>query len=409
MSKCAVKGKIGPRQFIQISPDKCMTHDNTAAVMKKFNAMRLTEVHRPEQLVFTLDHNVQDKSKENLDKYASIATFAKRYGIDHYPAGRGIGHQVMVEEAHVLPGQLIVASDSHSNMYGGLGCLGTPVVRSDAAGIWATGTTWWQIPKLARVNLTGTLNRKAGATSKDIIIALCGLFNGDEILNHAIEFYGDGIADLSVDDRLTIANMTTEWGAVAGIFPADDTTFSWLNRRISLLENRKSSSRLNHDIFDHLQEQYQLGELKADDGANYDVTLDMDISAVQPFVSGPNDVKKMRSVLDIEKDQVQIQKAYIVSCVNSRVDDLASAADVFRSVDVKKRKVAKGVEMYIAAASSEVEETCLQGDWQVLVDAGAIPLPSGCGPCVGLGRGLLQSGEVGISATNRNFKGRMGS
>eukprot|EP00944_MAST-04C_sp_MAST-4C-sp1_P002322 g2322.t1 len=98
VSKCAVKGKIGPRQFIQISPDKCMTHDNTAAVMKKFNAMRLTEVHRPEQLVFTLDHNVQDKSKENLDKYASIATFAKRYGIDHYPAGRGIGHQVMVEE-----------------------------------------------------------------------------------------------------------------------------------------------------------------------------------------------------------------------------------------------------------------------------------------------------------------------
>ena len=159
-----------------------------------------------------------------------------------------------------------------------------------------------------------------------------------------------------------------------------------------------------------MQEQYQLGELKADDGANYDVILDMDISAVQPFVSRPNDVKKMRSVLDIEKDRSKSKKPYCLLCLNSRVDDLASAADVIRSVDVKKWKVAKGVEMYIAAASSEVEETSrLQGDWQVLVDAGAIPLPSGCGPCVGLGKGLLQSGEVGISATNRNFKGRMGS
>ena len=207
--RCVVKGRSGPREFVQIRPHKCMTHDNSAAVIEKFESLGVVDIHAPDQLVFTLDHNVQDRSERNLAKYQRIAAFARAHGIDAYGAGRGIGHQVMVEEGHVLPGTMVVASDSHSNMYGGLGCLGTPVVRTDAAGIWATGETWWQIPHLAKVRLSGSLQRDAGATSKDIIIALCGLFNNDEVLNHAVEFCGPGLADLSVDDRLTIANMTT--------------------------------------------------------------------------------------------------------------------------------------------------------------------------------------------------------
>lgn len=131
--------------------------------------------------------------------------------------GRGIGHQIMVEEGYVWPGTLVVASDSHSNMYGGVGCLGTPVVRTDAASIWATGRTWWQIPPVAKIHFTGTL--PVGVTGKDVIVALCGLFNNDEVLNHAIEFSGseDTLRSLPVDDRLTIANMTTEWGALTGL------------------------------------------------------------------------------------------------------------------------------------------------------------------------------------------------
>ncbi|KAM9916058.1 hypothetical protein OXX59_010247, partial [Metschnikowia pulcherrima] len=134
-------------------------------------------------------HDVQNKTDKNLEKYRNIENFAKDQGIDFYPAGRGIGHQIMIEEGYAFPGNLSVASDSHSNTYGGIGALGTPIVRTDAASIWATGQTWWQIPPVARVELTGELQK--GVTGKDVIVALCGIFNNDEVLNHAIEFVGD--------------------------------------------------------------------------------------------------------------------------------------------------------------------------------------------------------------------------
>src|SRR5690606_38641833 len=162
------------------------------------------------QIVFTLDHNVQDTGEDNLKKYAKIEAFANEHGIDFYPAGRGIGHQIMCEEGYAWPGTLAVASDSHSNMYGGLGCLGTPIVRTAAAALWATDRTWWQVPPVAKVELRGKL--RPGVTGKDVIVTLCGLFNKDEVLNHAVEFAGDGLSSLSIDERLTIANMTTEWG-----------------------------------------------------------------------------------------------------------------------------------------------------------------------------------------------------
>ena len=173
-----------------IRPAHVMTHDNTGAVMSKFQAIGADRMAHPRQPVFTLDHNIQNKSDENLAKYARIEQFAAEMGVDFYPAGRGIGHQIMCEEGYVWPGTMVVASDSHSNMYGGLGCLGTPVVRTDAAAIWATGQTWWQVPPVARVKLIGKL--LPGVTGKDVIITLCGLFNNDEVLNHAIEFTGDG-------------------------------------------------------------------------------------------------------------------------------------------------------------------------------------------------------------------------
>ena len=205
--------------FISIKPAHVMTHDNTGAVMGKFKAIGASKMANPRQPVFTLDHNVQDKSETNLKKYAGIEAFGKQMGVDFYPAGRGIGHQIMCEEGYAWPGTMVVASDSHSNMYGGLGCLGTPVVRTDAAALWATARTWWQVPPITKVELTGNLQK--GVTGKDVIITLCGLFNNDEVLNHVLEFIGNGIVDLSIDERLTIANMTTEWGSLAGVFPID--------------------------------------------------------------------------------------------------------------------------------------------------------------------------------------------
>lgn len=386
--------------YLSIRPAHVMTHDNTGAVIPKFRSIGAKKVADPRQPVFTLDHNVQDTSAENLAKYAKIEAFAEEHGIDFYPAGRGIGHQIMVEEGYAWPHTLCVASDSHSNMYGGIGCLGTPVVRTDAAAIWATGRTWWQVPPVARCELKGKLHK--GVTGKDVIITLCGLFNHDEVLNHAVEFTGDGVTSLSISERLTIANMSTEWGALAGIFPVDGRTIRWLRERAEFLMERDG---VHPRIHERRIAQLERDPIRAGELAEYAIDLTLDLATVEPYVSGPNTVKVMASAADLRAKKIQVHKAYLLSCVNSRVDDLAEAASILRD-----KTIAPGVKFYVAAASSEVQaESERRGDWQVLMNAGAIALPPGCGACIGLGQGTLEDGEVGISATNRNFKGRMGS
>ena len=397
--------------YIMIQPAYVMTHDNTGAVIPKFKSIGATKLAFPRQVVHTLDHNVQDKSEKNLKKYKKIEEFSKSMGADFYPAGRGIGHQIMCEEGYAFPGTIAVASDSHSNMYGGLGCLGTPIVRTDAAAIWATGKTWWKVPQIAKVELNGNLQK--GVTGKDVIISLCGYFNHDEVLNHAIEFVGEGVKHLTIEERLTISNMTTEWGALVGLFPIDEKVISWLRDRDQYIQKRGLEGvlsdkggngkhpRINKEKILELEKNI----LKADDNAFYSKELKIDLSTIEPFVAGPNSVKVMNSVSELKKKNLKINKAYLVSCVNSRLNDIKEAAEI-----VKGKRVAEGVDFFIAAASSEVQkESEIAGYWQTLLNAGAQPLPPGCGPCIGLGAGLLEDGEVGISATNRNFKGRMGS
>ena len=375
-----------------------MTHDNTSAVMKKFKSIGATRVHDPRQPVFALDHEIQNTTEENLKKYQSIEKFARDHGIDFYPAGTGIGHQLMISEGYVVPGSLVVASDSHSNMYGALGALGTPVVRTDAAAIWATGEFWWQIPPSIQVVLSGKL--RAGVTGKDVIITLCGLYNKEEVLNAALEFAGPGVATLSMDARLAIANMTTEWGALTGWFPVDAVTIRYLRQRLSVLEKKSVARLAAGDI-----EKWVENPPAPDSDAVYAARIEVDLDEVSPHVSGPDTVQVMRSLADIEKEKIAIQKAYLLSCVNSRLEDLEAAARV-----IKGKKVSNGVALYVSAASKEIQQAAeASGAWKALVEAGAKTLPAGCGPCIGLGTGLLEPGEVGISATNRNFKGRMGS
>lgn len=381
--------------YLYIRPAYVMTHDNTGAVIPKFKSIGAKKIFNPNQVVNTLDHNVQDKSDKNLEKYAAIEKFARDMGTHFYPAGRGIGHQIMCEEGFAWPGEMAVASDSHSNMYGGLGCLGTPIVRTDAAAVWATGRTWWKFPPIVKVVLTRTL--KKGVYGKDVIINLCGYFNHDEVLNHVIEFTGPGVKNLSIDERLSIANMTTEWGALAGVFDIDEVTYQWIEDRIA---KTGGNERINHKRLNALK----AAKLKADADAWYAKEITVDLGAIQPTVSGPDSVKTMATVSKLKDQKIKISKAYLVSCVNSREEDIHQAAEI-----VKNHKIAKSVEFYIAAASSLVQESSeARGDWKILLDAGAIPLPPGCGPCIGLGTGTLNEGEVGISATNRNYKGRMG-
>jgi homoaconitate hydratase len=384
--------------FLSIRPHRSMTHDNTSAVMSKFKGIGAEKIKDPRQLVFALDHDIQNQDESNLKKYRSIESFAREHGVDFYPAGSGIGHQIMVERGYVVPGSFVVASDSHSNMYGALGAVGTPIVRTDAAAVWATGEFWWQIPRSIQVVLEGKL--PDGATGKDVIITLCGLYNHDECLNAAVEFTVPGVASLSMDARLSISNMTTEWGPLVGWFSVDAVTIAYLRDVHQRLKAMGIERFTEKDI-----ERWQNNPPAPDADAVYAARIVLDLGEVAPHVSGPDTVQVMQSLAEMEKRKVAIQKAYLISCVNSRVEDLEAAAAVLRG-----KKVASGVKFYLAAASKWVQEEAeRRGAWQTLLDAGAQPLPSGCGPCIGLGVGLLEPGEVGISSTNRNFKGRMGS
>ncbi|CVK97840.1 probable homoaconitase precursor [Fusarium proliferatum] len=399
--------KIKSGSYLSLAPKHIMSHDNTWPIARKFiEEIGASKIYDNRQLVFTLDHDVSNTSESNLRKYSLIREFAEKHGVTNYPAGRGIGHQIMIEEGYAWPETVSVASDSHSNMYGGIGCLGTAVVRTDAAAIWATGRTWWQVPPVAKVTFTGIL--PPGVTGKDVIIALCGLFRDDQVLNHAIEFAGG--ESLTIDERLTISNMTTEWGALAGVFPVDDVLISWYRAKVTTnaMFNGSSKDRINHKRIDELDQ----NRLSADPGATYAKELYLNLSTLSPIVSGPNSVKVATPLHKLEAENIPVNKAYLVSCTNSRASDIAAAARVFREAakEGKPAKVAPGVEFYISAASVPEQKIAEEaGDWQVLVEAGAIPMISGCGQCIGLGKGLLEPGEVGISASNRNFKGRMGS
>ena len=385
--------------FVTLVPDQIMTHDNTAAVLNKFEKLGVGQVKNPRQPVYALDHDIQNKSESNLAKYARIEAFAKSQDVDFYPAGTGIGHQVMLENGYVKPGGFCVASDSHSNMYGAMSAVGTPVVRTDAAAIWATGRFWWQIPRTVRVWLSGEL--RPGVTGKDLILTLCGQYNQGEVLNAAIEFAGPGVAKLSMDARMSIANMTTEWGALVGWFPCDELTVDFLAKRRAILDLQGFHDRVTKDELDAWTNE----PMASDEDAIYAGTIELDLDDVGPHVAGPDTVQRTAPLNDLMAADITIHKAYLLSCVNSRLEDLKAAADVLLG-----HKVAEGVVFYVAAASQYVEDQAKElGYWQVLLDSGATPLPPSCGPCIGLGTGLLDAGEVGISATNRNFKGRMGS
>ena len=352
--------------FVAIRPHRVMTHDNTSAVMKKFQTIGAKKIHNPKQLVFALDHDIQNKEDSNLHKYQAIEGFAKYHGVDFYPAGSGIGHQIMVERGYVVPGSFVVASDSHSNMYGALGAVGTPIVRTDAAAAWATGDFWWQIPRSVQVVLEGAL--PAGATGKDVIITLCGLYNHDEVLNAAVEFSGPGVASLSMDARFSISNMSTEWGPLVGWFPVDAVTIKYLAGVQERLAGQGIARFSDDDLLNWTTKPPQ-----PDVDAVYAARIVLDLAQVTPHVSGPDTVQIMSSLAEMEKQKVAIQKAYLLSCVNSRLEDLAAAAGVLQG-----KKVADGVKLYVGAASKWVQDEAeRRGIWKTLLDAGATSFACG--------------------------------
>ncbi|RSL76155.1 Homoaconitase, mitochondrial [Fusarium floridanum] len=374
-----------------------MTHDNSFPVITKFMEMGATSVNNNRQVVMTLDHDVQNNSESNLRKYRLIEEFANKHGIDFYPAKHGIGHQIMIEEGYAWPGTVTVASDSHSNIYGGIGCFGTAIVRSDAASVLATSTIFWKVPPIAKITFTGTL--PPGVTGKDTIIALCALL-GSDVLNMCVEFTGSEqtLASIPISERLTISNMTTELGSLSGLFPVDETLISWYRARAAAaaMSGNSTKDRINHKRIDELLE----NTLVADPGAKYAKEYFLDLSTLSPFVAGPNSVKVANPVEKLIAEDIAIDKAYLLSCTNGRSTDFAAAARVFREAgdNGKPAKIHPRVKLYLAPASlAEQRMSEEAGDWQVLVQSGAELLPAGCATCIGLGQGLLEEGEVRLS------------
>src|SRR5215831_14613024 len=285
--------------FLSIRPHRVMTHDNTSAVISKFKGIGAQKVRDHAQLVFALDHDIQNRDESNQKKYRAIEAFAKEQGVDFYPAGSGIGHQIMVERGYVVPGSFVVASDSHSNMYGALGAVGTPIVRTDAAVVWATGEFWWQVPRSIEVRLEGQLPE--GASGKDVIITLCGLYNHDEVLNAAIEFTGPGVASLSMDARLSISNMTTEWGPLVGWFPVDEVTLAYLRAVHQRLKAQGIARFTEADI-----QNWASHPPRPDSDASYAAKITLDLTQVTPHVSGPDTVQTMQSLAEIERKKIAI-------------------------------------------------------------------------------------------------------
>jgi homoaconitate hydratase len=391
-------GMLRAGDMVSVRPRHVLTHDNTPAVVSKLRAMGASAIHDRRQPVVVLDHDIQNRTVENAQKYARIRAFCREHALDFYPAGTGIGHQIIMDRGYALPGSLVVAADPHANTYGAVGALGTPVVRTDAAAIWATGEFWWQIPATVQVVLNGEL--RPGVSGKDLILTLCALYDRGEVLNAAVEFAGPGVASLSVAERMTIANMTTEWGALTGWFPVDGRTLRYLRERQVRLEAAGHRRITDAQLF-----AWQSTPPGPDPDAEYAARITVDLPAVSPFLAGPDSVRTGVPVAVAEPETIRVDKAYLLSCVNGRLEDLETAAAVVRG-----KKVADGVIFYIAAASREIQERAERsGAWQALTDAGATPLLPGCGPCMGLGEGVLEPGEIGISATNGNSRGRMGS
>lgn len=367
-------------EIVELTPDVAMSHDNTAAISLKFKEIDVDRVFNPDIHVIILDHAVPAPTEQYALNHKMIREFVKKFGIPHfYDVNTGICHQVLSEEGFALPGKIIVGSDSHTTTYGAFGAFAAGIGRSEMAVIFATGKIWFRIPESMKITLTGQLPR--GIASKDIILHLIGDIGADGASYKSVEFCGDPIAQLSVDGRMTIANMSIEMGAKNGFMEADTKTLEWLKPRA----------------------QSRFKVIKADPSAVYESELTYDISRLEPQVACPHAVDNVKSVSQVAG--TTIHQAFLGSCVNGRLEDISIAAQV-----IEGKKVHPDVRLLVFPASMTIyREALAKGYFNILLDAGAIVMNPGCGPCLGAHEGTLAPGEACISSSNRNFRGRMGS
>jgi 3-isopropylmalate/(R)-2-methylmalate dehydratase large subunit len=360
--------------------DLVFAQDTTGPLtVRQFQACGFDRLANPEKTILFLDHAAPSPNRAMSNDHMLLHQFARETGCFIYDVGEGICHQI-VAESLAKPGDVIVGADSHTVTAGALGAFATGMGSSDVAIAFGLGKTWFRVPESIRIVVSGRLSKGVGA--KDLILHLIGNIGADGATYKALEFSGDGLANMSMSDRFTIANMAVEAGAKAGLFPADSTTRNYL----------RSQGRGNH---------YQ--PLFADGDASYERTINIDLAAIEPTVAKPHNVDNI--VLARELKGTKIQQVFIGTCTNGRLEDIAIVASLLKG----KRRHSE-TRLIVAPASPQVLLAAIRAGYiQTLVEAGAIILPPGCGACLGLHQGVLGDGESCLSTANRNFKGRMGN
>lgn len=369
--------KVEVNEIVEIEPDILMTHENTADISKRFYSLGVKNVWNPAKMVIPIDHCVPAANDVYAANHKIIREFAKEQNLQYfYDVKEGICHQVIPEKGHVLPGKLILGSDSHTTTYGAFGAFSAGIGRSEAASIMARGKLWLKIPESMKITVNGDLKR--GVYAKDLILHIIDEIRADGANYISVEFYGDAIENLSIAGRMTVSNMSAEMGAKAGIVPADKKTEEWLRPRVS--EEIRPIDPLDNE---------------------YERTLEYNAGEITPKVACPHTVDNVKDVNDVD---VEIEQALIGTCTNGRLEDLREAVRI-----LKGNTVHKNVRLLILPASREIYlKASEDGLLAELVKAGAMILNPNCGPCLGAHEGILAPEERCVSTANRNFKGRMG-
>lgn len=375
------KTSVEVGEFVEMNLDIVLGNDITTPVaINEFKKMGAEEVYDKEKIVIVLDHFTPNKDIKSAEQCKISREFAKEKEIvNFFDVGQmGIEHALLPEKGLVVAGDTVIGADSHTCTYGALGAFSTGVGSTDMAGGMALGTTWIKVPSALKINITG--KKKPFVSGKDLILHLIGKIGVDGALYKSIEFTGEGIKELSMDDRFSISNMAVEAGGKNGIFPVDDKT-------INYMEERKIKEWKN---------------FQADEDAVYDQVIDINLDELNPTVacpSSPENTKPIDEIKDIYIDQVVIG-----SCTNGRIEDMRAAGQI-----LKNRKVDPGVRTIIIPATQEIYKQCIkEGLLEIFVDAGAVVSTPTCGPCLGGHMGILAAGEKAVTTTNRNFIGRMG-
>lgn len=383
LAQAAGLSEVKENQFIMADLDIVLGNDITTPVaIKEFEKMNAKEVFDKDRVVIVLDHFVPAKDIKSATQAKACKDFARKQGIKHfYEIGRsGIEHALLPEKGIVKAGDLIIGADSHTCTYGALGSFSTGIGSTDMAAGMVSGKAWFKVPSAIEVRLTGSFNKYV--CGKDLILHLIGLIGVDGARYKSIEFTGDGIETIEMDDRFAICNMVIEAGAKNGVFPVDQITRSYM---------------LDHGIKEGDWKEY-----KADSDANYEQTIEIDLSTIKQTVAFPHLPENARTIDKV--GNIHVDQVVIGSCTNGRMKDLREAGQV-----LKGRKIHEDLRCIVIPATQKIFQQCIsEGLADIFIEAGCVFSTPTCGPCLGGHMGILAESEVCVSTTNRNFVGRMG-